>query len=572
MRILDWLDDRTGYRAVLDHALEEPVRGGASFAYVFGSVLTFILLTQMVTGVFLAMYYSPSATDAWSSVAHIQDTVTMGWFVRGLHSYGASAMVIVCGLHLLQVAIWGAYKKPREVNWILGVLLLGLVLAFALTGYLLPWDQKGYWATKVATGIAGSTPVAGQALQEAVQGGNEYGNLTLTRFFAIHVFLLPAATIALVLFHVGQFRRHGVTPRWGQSEAELARKVQPFWPDQLFRDVVAMAVCFAVMVGLVIAGHGVGLDAPADPSSSYDARPEWYFRALFQMLKYFEGSLENVVALGMPVVVGGVLLALPFVDRGADHSPRRRAGFLAVVIGGIIGVAALTIVSYREDAADAKLGERIEAAEKLALKARRLARENGVPAAGGVAVYTTAPFYLARKIWSERCASCHEGKERKAPVVEAGYNGRPWIRAFLQAPSGPAFFGTTKIDEMDPVELSGADLDAIVEMVYAETGAKDVDTALAEKGRTLFDDGDCGDCHERTGTEPGTSAPNLAGRGSLEMLVSFIGDAGQPRFFGEMNDMTKLSDELTAEELRAVAEYVVWLRDASPEDVAKLDM
>ena len=198
MKIFDWLDERAGHRRLLSHVLGERVLGGASFAYVFGSVLTYLLLQQMITGVFLALYYSPSSSDAWASVAHLQDTVTLGWFVRGLHSYGASAMVIVAGLHLLQTAVWGAYKKPRELNWIIGVMMLGLILAFALTGYLLPWDQKGYWATKVATGIAGTTPLAGEALQQVIQGGNEYGNLTLTRFFAIHVFILPALILGLL--------------------------------------------------------------------------------------------------------------------------------------------------------------------------------------------------------------------------------------------------------------------------------------------------------------------------------------------------------------------------------------
>src|SRR5215510_11331904 len=170
--ISDWFEERTGYRGVMKHALEEPVLGGASLAYVFGSVLLFLLLLQMTTGLLLAFYYAPSSTDAWASVAHIEDQVTMGWLVRGLHHHGASAMVIVAGLHLLQVAVWGAYKRPREMNWIIGVLLLGLILAFALTGYLLPWDQTGYWATKVATGIAGSSPLIGDQLKEALQGGN----------------------------------------------------------------------------------------------------------------------------------------------------------------------------------------------------------------------------------------------------------------------------------------------------------------------------------------------------------------------------------------------------------------
>src|SRR5690606_22842817 len=140
---------------------DEPIPGGPSFAYVFGSVLAFCLVLQAVTGVVLALYYSPSATDAWASVAYVEDQVSMGWFVRGLHHHGASAMVIVAGLHVVQVALFGAYKRPRELTWWVGIALLGLVLAFALTGYLLPWDQTGYWATQVATGIAGLAPLAG---------------------------------------------------------------------------------------------------------------------------------------------------------------------------------------------------------------------------------------------------------------------------------------------------------------------------------------------------------------------------------------------------------------------------
>jgi ubiquinol-cytochrome c reductase cytochrome b subunit len=143
MKIGDWLDERTGYRSLVKVITDEPVPGGASFAYVFGSVLTYILVQQMVTGVILAVYYSPSAQTAWASVAYLQDQVSMGWFIRGIHAQGASAMVIVAGLHLIQTAVYGAYKKPREINWLAGALMLALILAFALTGYLLPWDQKG---------------------------------------------------------------------------------------------------------------------------------------------------------------------------------------------------------------------------------------------------------------------------------------------------------------------------------------------------------------------------------------------------------------------------------------------
>ncbi|HVK74479.1 MAG TPA: cytochrome b N-terminal domain-containing protein [Kofleriaceae bacterium] len=581
MSIRDWLDERTGYRRAMHVALEEPVLGGASFAYVMGSVLVFLLILQATTGALLAFYYSPSATDAWGSVAYIEDQVTLGWFIRGLHHHGASAMVIAVGLHMLQVVVWGAYKKPREVTWWVGVLLLGLLLAFALTGYLLPWDQTGYWATKVATGIAGSSPGAGVEIQAALQGGNEYGNLTLTRFFALHVFVLPALTIGLVVVHVALFRKHGVTPRWGRSRGELERTAQPFWPDQLFRDVVAMAVAFAALVAWTIHTGGAGLDAPADPSSNFDARPEWYFRPLFELLKYVPGSLEAVVALGLPVVVGGALIALPLIDRGVDRSPRRRAWVIALVGAGFAGAAALTVMSIRADQADPELVKREAASAQQGRRARALAKQHGVPAAGGTAVYATAPFFRARALWAEHCAGCHAGAERKGPAIGPGYNDRAWIRGFLQAPSGDLYFGHTKLatseDAMAPVEESGADLDALVEAIYAETGAADADPAKVARGRQLFDEGSCSDCHERILRQAQDSAdlvssgPNLAGRGSAPYLRAVIADAGAARFFGKHDEMPRFADELSADDIAKLATWLVWLRDASDADVQQLD-
>lgn len=574
MGLGNWLDERTGHRRALHVALEEPVLGGASFAYVMGSVLLFLLILQATTGALLAFYYSPSASDAWASVAYVEDEVTLGWFIRGLHHHGASAMVIAAGLHMLQVAIWGAYKKPREVTWWIGVLLFGLILAFALTGYLLPWDQTGYWATKVATGIAGETPVAGHEVQAAVQGGNEYGNLTLTRFFALHVVVLPALTFGLVAIHVLLFRKHGVTPRWGRSQAELERTAQPFWPDQLFRDLFAMAVAFAALVLWTIRTGGAGLDAPADPSSNFDARPEWYFRPLFQMLKYFSGPMETIVALGAPVLVGGVLFALPMVDRGAERSPRRRAGLLAIVLAGFAGAGALTFISLRADGADPALAKREVEAERLARRARALAREHGVPVAGGTAVYTTAPFYRERVLWTEHCAGCHTGDDRKGPEIGPGYNSRAWIKDFLVNPSHDLYFGRTKLaktdEAMPAAEATGADLDALVEMVYAESGAADADRTLAARGQVLFDESPCSDCHERTGEE-GSSGPNLAGRGSVAYLTAFIADPSRARFFATRNEMPAFHDELGPEDIAKLASWMVWMRTATAKDLERLD-
>lgn len=619
MKILDWLDDRTGYRGITRSALTEPILGGASMAFVFGSVLLFLLILQMTTGVLLAFVYSPSSTDAWASVAYIQDVATGGWLIRGLHHHGASAMVIVAGLHMLQTALYGAYKKPRELNWITGVLLLGLILAFALTGYLLPWDQTGYWATKVATGIAGGTPVLGVQVQEAMQGGNEYGNLTLTRFYALHVFVLPALTIGLVAVHLVLFRRHGVTPSWRPSAEQLRQRVQPFWPDQLFRDVLAMAIAFALLFGFVTMEGGARLDAPADPSSNFDARPEWYFRALFQLLKYFEGPMEMIAALGVPAIVGAVLIGLPFLDRGPSHCPLRRKLPLGILGIGAVAAGALTVLSFQSDASDAELQKRIAASEQQAKLARRLAREHGVPSAGGTAVYETAPFAKARGLWARECAGCHEGEERSAPIVGPGYNDRAWIRGFLKDPRGDAYFAHTKLGDkdagMDPVEVSDKELDALVEMVYAESQAPDANAALAAEGRAFFngEDAGCRDCHARVGDESAApepapvppmpppdagagaaeegeqdggvdaeepeepeeeeapTAPNLNGRGSPEYLIGFFREPGSPRYFGEHNEMDPFLDELGPVELRALVEWVTWLRTATPEDVEALD-
>src|SRR5687768_10225464 len=171
-KAFDWLDNRTGYRQITQEALYENVPGGARWRYVWGSTLTFALFIQFVTGVFLWMAYSPGSQTAWASVYYIQHEMAGGWFLRGLHHFTAQAMTILLVLHLMQVVIDGAYKAPREVNFWCGLLLLMLVLGLSLTGYLLPWDQKGYWATKVATNIAGITPVIGPWLQKLVVGGN----------------------------------------------------------------------------------------------------------------------------------------------------------------------------------------------------------------------------------------------------------------------------------------------------------------------------------------------------------------------------------------------------------------
>src|SRR5215471_15176116 len=200
MRALsEWVDNRTGCRRIVHGALYENVPGGARWRYVWGSTLTFGLAVQFITGIFLWMAYSPSSHTAWESVYYIQDVMAGGWLLRGIHHYTAQAMTVLLVLHLMQVMIDGAYKAPREINFWFGLILLQLVLALSLTGYLLPWDQKGFWATKVATNLLGAAPVLGPALQKLVIGGPEYGHHTLTRFFALHAGIIPGLIVVLLV-------------------------------------------------------------------------------------------------------------------------------------------------------------------------------------------------------------------------------------------------------------------------------------------------------------------------------------------------------------------------------------
>ena len=558
MRLGDWLDERLGHRAILRAALDEPVPGGARWAYVFGSTLVFLLLLQAVTGILLASYYAPSATDAWASVAYLQEEVTLGWLVRGLHSTGASAMVVVVALHVLQVTLWGAYRRPRELNWFVGLMLMGLLFAFALTGYLLPWDQKGYWATQVATSLLGAMPVVGPWCKRVAQGGAAYGNLTLTHFYALHTLVLPSLMAALTLVHVALMRKHGITPGWKRTPAQLDATVEPFWPGQLGRDFVAMALVLAAMMALVVHAHGAGLEAPADPASSYDARPEWYFLPLYQLLKYFPGPLELVAAIGVPLVAGAILLALPLLDRGPDRSPLRRKRFVGAVLVLLLGAISLGMLAERADRKNARFQTFRVRAQKEAERALELARL-GVPPAGGTAVYENDPTERGRKLLAQRCAGCHElegAGERRAPVLD-GWSSRAWLRAFLKDPAGARFYGPTHVRGMKPVKAEGADFDALVEWVYSQggpAGDKDaIDAAMAARGKQVFDSAGCDSCHNtdgKTGDEEGE--PNLGGRASEAWIRAFLQDPSAELFFAKQNEMPKFRGKLTDDELDAL--------------------
>lgn len=568
MTLRDWLRERVG-RA---DGPAGTVPGKPSFAYVLGWALVMLLVVEAVTGAALAAFYSPSSTDAWASVAYVQDQMPLGWLVRGLHFHGGSAIVIVAGLHLVQTAVWGAYKKPRELVWWLGIVLLLLILGFAVSGYVLRWDQAGYWANRVEVGIAAGTPVIGDAIRQLAIGGNDYGNLTLTRFYALHVIALPALVMAGIVGHIALARRHRATPRW-DADASIAT---PRWPAQTLRDVTAMAAVFAVLLGYTVSQHGADLAAPADAAAAYDARPLWYFRWLFE-LRHLAGSAEKIAALAAPVVVGGFLVALPLVDRAETRNPRRRLRWLGGVVALFAVIGLLTMASLGTDSGDPELAKRQDKAESLAARARNLAVKYGVPATGAQDIFTVVPMYRARSLFAQRCSGCHDAqsKDRKGPIIGPGHGNRAWFQEFLKAPSSAPYWGLTKLaktqDAMKAVDLGAVELGDLVELLYAQSGAPDADAAKRDRGKAIFDKA-CTDCHSIDDGVAGSSGPGLGGTGSRDWYTSFISNPKSAVHMGvDKSQMPRFDSDLSIVDRDALAGYLVWLRTATPHDLAALD-
>jgi len=575
----DWLDARTGYRALLSHALDEPVPGGARWAYIWGSVLVGCITLQAVTGWAMMAYYAPSATTAWASVEHLTYGVSGGWLVRGMHHFGAQAMIVVVAFHLAQVAIFGAYKAPREVNWWLGLGLLGITLGFSLTGYLLPWDQKGYWATRVATNIAGTTPVLGKAIQQVLQGGAEYGSLTLTRFYALHVGVLPALLLALLVGHLVLFRRHGVTPG---ASADVS-KVDRFYPTQLAKDLGGILLMLLVVAVLAYREHGAPLDCPADPASDYPARPEWYFLSLFQLLKYFEGRLEVVGSLVIPAVAGAYMALLPFWDRAPSRALRRRIPYLLPLAAMGVAVVGLTALSVRADKRDEAFQKARGTATKRSVACLDLARK-GIPPDGPLAMIRRDPETRGAALFQENCATCHRLNDMGPAVDKAtapdltGWGTTEWVMSMLEDPDAPHRFGHTPYKgEMlslvkppsDPKAaktfkpMSEADRRAITAFLAAEAAEVKDPQHDAQAAKMISQR--CTSCHLFRGQtdDDDSSGPELAGWGSLAWTRAQIANPGTNATYrpsamdpNSKGHMPRFDDKLEPEDVNLLAGWV----------------
>lgn len=460
-----WLDRRTAINALLHHALDEPIPGGAKIAYVFGSGLLFLFLSQIVTGVFLAMYYVPSADHAHTTVAYITKEVTGGSFLRSIHAYGSSAIIIVLLLHIIQTFFYGSYKGHRELVWLAGCVLLTLMLGMAFTGYLLPWDQKAYFATTVGTNILSEVPLVGNAVKRLLRGGTEMGTLTLSRFFVLHVFLIPAGIFAFVAAHVYAFRKAGAAGPPSEDPVHPKLPAETFYPKQLVMDV-GFAMLIIVALGFAAYFAPTELGPKADPSDTqFLPRPEWYYIPVFQYLKYWHGSTSLIGILIIPGILGLLLVGLPFFDHSLERRPWKRPLSVGLFTIVLLSLGFLGVVSHREDTRNpgvaAQLKIQHEDTEKF--MAAKFEPESAGAAAQPAQPATDPAAVHGKEIFEgQGCNACHgEGGAGTAAAPKLIGVGQKYdaakIQSLLRSPTAKMTAGG-----MPPVIVNDDELKSLI--------------------------------------------------------------------------------------------------------------
>jgi ubiquinol-cytochrome c reductase cytochrome b subunit len=520
---LDWFHSRTGYRTGRAHLLDEPIPAGTGWWFVTGSILLALLSIQIVTGIVLAMYYVPSPGDAYDSVRFIMERLTLGHVLRSLHYFGASFIVIAAVVHLLRVVAFASYKKPRELNWVVGVLLLFVILGFALTGYLLPWDQRAYWATTVTINIARSGPF-GDFIGRLMRGGIDLGALTLLRWYAVHVFVLPATLILFTLAHLFLMRRQGisgpVTPVPGPSK--------PFYPYHAVKDTIVVAAVFALLLTFAIVLRAP-LDEAADPTGAgYIPRPEWYFLFLFQLLKFFPGRLEPIATFVIPGVVVLLLLLMPFLDRDPERRPQKRGLVMGAFGFGLLAIGVLTYLGMKDSPLNAD------------------------PQHWGLMPIAGREFVAQGK-----CETCHRDGGAASPINETRIQKEPeWLLSHVRDPKMIA-------PGLEPPPRGGineAQSRAILSYVRKlRTGATAPNVTQEMTDTAILFGSQCALCHTIDGegaSGASASGPDLTGEGKkhdAEWLRKWISD---PESVDPKASMPAFGDRISDQEMTLVVSYL----------------
>ena len=353
MSASDWLRDRLGLEA-LDHLIEQkrvPVHRH-TFWYYWGGMTLFLFGVQVVTGILLVLYYRPSADEAYESVRFLMTQVSFGWLIRSIHSWSANLLVGAVMIHMFSAFMLKSYRRPREVTWLTGMGLFVLCLAFGFSGYLLPWNQLAFFATKVGTDIMGSVPLVGPFLARLLRGGDQITGGTLTRFFGFHVAILPLCMAALLGIHLFLVQWHGMSvPPGVERDTAAPKREMKFVPAFLLRDLVGWLAALGALA-LLAALFPWELGLKADPYAFAPAgiKPEWYFGYMFQTLRMIpsrvlgiEGELLGIVGFGLAALVWALV---PFLDTPDGRGPRARAWSVIGVLA-MLYVIVFTLLVYR---------------------------------------------------------------------------------------------------------------------------------------------------------------------------------------------------------------------------------
>lgn len=353
-RLRSWLEERLGLSAFEEFGREQlykPVPPHANYAFTLGTAALVLFMTQVGSGILLALNYSTSLDKAHASVHRITYELPAGWLIRSFHAWGSHLMVVILLLHIARVFWYAGYKKPRELTWFFGCGLIFSMLAFGFTGYLLPMDQLSYWGTVVATASFMDLPVLGDHVGHAILGGAEVSDATLSRFFILHVLVLPAAVAALVAGHLYLVRKLGISPRESVDE-EKARGYENMMRESgvpfarhMYREVTTVLVLLSLQVALA-ALFPFGLGEPATPDATPKGiKPEWYFLPIYQSLKYFP-KLLGILLVNAALAL---FVFLPWLDRNPARQPGKRKFMMAVAGGALLITFALGILGYVAD-------------------------------------------------------------------------------------------------------------------------------------------------------------------------------------------------------------------------------
>ena len=542
--IINWLENRTGIETAIRSFLYEDIPASSGWHQIIGSTAVFFFIIQVFTGGLLAFNYAATPGDSYNSVKYIMTELTGGRLIRGLHHWGASMMLIIVVLHMVQVFLYGAYKKPREATWIVGVVLLLIVLVFGLTGYLLPWDNRAYWGTVVTTKISGSAPFAGPYLTRLLGSENGVSRVTFSRFYALHTILLPPLVIILIGIHVFLVRKHGVAPAVGDTAPR-----KKFFPGQVFKDTVGVACAFMVLFTLAVVA-----DAPlgrlADPTdTAFTPRPEWYFLFLFQTLKFFKGPLEVVGAVVLPGAAVLTLFLVPFIDRGPLVRLGKRTVAFSVAILAALAWTGLTTAAVMTTPPNPEENGLVATAGSESPTSTQAWQQLAPPELQGLALF--------RK---ENCKACHlaPGQKGLGPdltQMPADHRNATWLVPHFKDPAK-----VVPGSSMPAVHLTDAELNSLSAFVLKLTAAN-YDSILAApdyvvQGALVYQANHCDSCHqiEGIGQKIGPPLDGVGSRRDRSWLEQHFKDP-QSTSKGTMMPPYKFS----ADDMDAICKYLLQL-------------